>query len=62
MCGFAGFLKTSKDSFNTNEVIQSMTLSLAHRGPDDNGIWVDDNSNIAIGHRRLSIVEYFHRY
>jgi asparagine synthase (glutamine-hydrolysing) len=57
MCGFAGFLKTSKDSFNTNEVIQSMTLSLAHRGPDDNGIWVDDNSNIAIGHRRLSIVE-----
>ena len=57
MCGFAGFLKISPDSFNKNDVIRSMTDSLSHRGPDDSGVWLDDQSSIALGHRRLSILE-----
>jgi asparagine synthase (glutamine-hydrolysing) len=34
-----------------------MTASLEHRGPDDSGVWLDGESGIAIGHRRLSVLE-----
>lgn len=34
-----------------------MALSLSHRGPDDQGVWVDAGSGVALGHRRLSIVD-----
>lgn len=56
MCGIAGILH-----FNTsytkpdNELIRQMTDSLQHRGPDDHGIWCE--GNIALGHRRLSIID-----
>jgi asparagine synthase (glutamine-hydrolysing) len=34
-----------------------MTRALAHRGPDDEGVWVDAGAGIGLGHRRLSIVD-----
>jgi asparagine synthase (glutamine-hydrolysing) len=34
-----------------------MTDALAHRGPDDSGAWIDSAAGIALGHRRLSIVD-----
>jgi len=34
-----------------------MTKSLAHRGPDDQGCWVDTESGVGLGHRRLSILD-----
>ncbi|MET5013470.1 asparagine synthetase B, partial [Burkholderia pseudomallei] len=34
-----------------------MTDSLAHRGPDDTGLWLDHDAGVALGHRRLSIVD-----
>jgi asparagine synthase (glutamine-hydrolysing) len=34
-----------------------MTRVLAHRGPDDEGVWVDSDAGIGLGHRRLSIVD-----
>jgi asparagine synthase (glutamine-hydrolysing) len=34
-----------------------MTRALAHRGPDDEGVWVDSEAGIGLGHRRLSIVD-----
>jgi asparagine synthase (glutamine-hydrolysing) len=34
-----------------------MTDALSHRGPDDQGAWVDPGAGIALGHRRLSIID-----
>src|SRR3546814_11632184 len=34
-----------------------MTARLQHRGPDDDGLWVDAEAGLALGHRRLSIVD-----
>lgn len=56
MCGIAGYLTRRHDAdFRSN--IAGMCRQLAHRGPDDSGIWVDADAGIALGHRRLSILE-----
>ncbi|TSC95205.1 MAG: asparagine synthase (glutamine-hydrolysing) [Parcubacteria group bacterium Licking1014_1] len=54
MCGIAGIYNLKRkpaDAF----LIQKMTDSLEHRGPDDAGIYLD--GNVALGHRRLSIID-----
>lgn len=53
MCGIAGIVRFDRP-VSKNE-IESMTASLAHRGPDGEGIWVGRNA--ALGHRRLSIID-----
>jgi asparagine synthase (glutamine-hydrolysing) len=55
MCGIVGFV-TSR-SIVTPDLIAGMASTLAHRGPDDAGHWLDQESGIALGHRRLSIVD-----
>ncbi len=59
MCGIAGFLDThlqlSRAEMGTT--VLRMADSLIHRGPDDVGTWVDPAAGIALGHRRLSIVD-----
>ena len=58
MCGFAGFLTLNTTSANALEVVAtSMAQAIAHRGPDDAGVWADAEVGIALGHRRLSIVD-----
>ncbi|HTI51642.1 MAG TPA: asparagine synthetase B, partial [Planctomycetaceae bacterium] len=37
--------------------LKRMTGALAHRGPDDEGIWIDEEAAVGLGHRRLSIVD-----
>jgi len=54
MCGITGFIHHTPDS---ETVINTMTDALHHRGPDAGGVWRDDNAGIALGHRRLSIVD-----
>ncbi|MGI8481117.1 MAG: hypothetical protein ACR2MF_03500, partial [Chthoniobacterales bacterium] len=34
-----------------------MTSALRHRGPDHQGVWLDDAGIVALGHRRLSILD-----
>ena len=34
-----------------------MAEKLAHRGPDDAGVWIDAESGVALGHRRLTVVD-----
>ena len=49
MCGIAGF------TWRDEGLIHAMTDSLRHRGPDDEGAWLDDE--LSLGHRRLSIID-----
>ncbi len=56
MCGIAGLLQATAGVVET-EHIARMTASLAHRGPDDEGFWTDPAAGIALGHRRLSILD-----
>lgn len=59
MCGIAGFLDFNRES-SKNElqaVTSRMVNTLVHRGPDDGGVWLDAAAGIALGHRRLSILD-----
>lgn len=57
MCGFAGFLDISAATPDRAKVVEAMAATLVHRGPDDHGVWADDNSGVALGFRRLAIVD-----
>jgi asparagine synthase (glutamine-hydrolysing) len=54
VCGIAGVLGGPKVDV---DLIARMTRTLAHRGPDDEGIWIDTEAGIGLGHRRLSIID-----
>ncbi len=56
MCGISGVFGHA-DGHNLMRVAENMVASLVHRGPDDNGVWVDDEAKIAFGHRRLSVLD-----
>ena len=58
MCGIAGIFLTSRKANPCRlACIKPMTSSLHHRGPDGSGIWVDREASIALGHRRLAIID-----
>jgi len=54
MCGLTGILSSTPSSEIT-EQISKMTSQLAHRGPDDERVWSENN--IGLGHRRLAILD-----
>ena len=56
MCGFAGFW-SSQAGRDDPAVLREMTDVIAHRGPDDEGAWCDGAQGIALGFRRLSILD-----
>ena len=58
MCGFAGFLYKQSTELGSPEAIATqMAKSIEHRGPDDSGAWADAQAGIALGFRRLSIID-----
>jgi asparagine synthase (glutamine-hydrolysing) len=58
MCGIAGILNTGKHpDYDLREVIRRMSDALSHRGPDGDGLWHDSNNTIALGHRRLAVLD-----
>lgn len=61
MCGIAGAVAV-RESANwsrsrLNSCVARMAAAIGHRGPDDQGIWVSPDHDIALAHRRLSIVD-----
>jgi asparagine synthase (glutamine-hydrolysing) len=59
MCGLAGFVEARGGGQQSGlEALASrMAEALRHRGPDDQGVWADPEAGIALGHRRLSILD-----
>ncbi|NOT49367.1 MAG: asparagine synthase (glutamine-hydrolyzing) [Acidobacteria bacterium] len=57
MCGITGWinLDTTKPNHNAEPVLHSMCERIVHRGPDSEGLWVDET--VALGMRRLSIID-----
>ncbi len=59
MCGIAGYadLKRRSTPEELASTVMRMANTLRHRGPDDEGCWVDPEVGLALGHRRLSIID-----
>lgn len=59
MCGIVGFFdpRGPRAKIDYEGLAKAMTDTLIHRGPDDGGAWVEPASGIALGHRRLSIID-----
>lgn len=55
MCGITGILNLSNKNSISKIQIQNMTASLSHRGPDGEDFFL--TNEIALGHRRLSIID-----
>lgn len=57
MCGIAGiyYFGSSHDKQSLQHVLDIMTDTLAHRGPDSRGTWTDTEKRVGLGHRRLAI-------
>ncbi|MEM0962266.1 MAG: asparagine synthase (glutamine-hydrolyzing) [Bacteroidota bacterium] len=58
MCGLTGWLsKHSRTSGDARAWVEEACDALKHRGPDDGDVWTDEAGRIALGHRRLSILD-----
>ncbi len=57
MCGIVGLFSEGRSQDELSNTCSGMSDCLAHRGPDDSGTWVASNTNLAFGHRRLSILD-----
>ncbi len=52
MCGFVGFI-----NFGNSDLLNHATKVVEHRGPDNQNVFWDSDSNSGLGHRRLSIID-----
>ena len=60
MCGIAGCLVAEgaiRSAAEITKLVQDMTSTLIHRGPDDGGYWIDEAVGVGLGHRRLAILD-----
>ncbi|HRJ69300.1 MAG TPA: asparagine synthase (glutamine-hydrolyzing) [Beijerinckiaceae bacterium] len=59
MCGITGFLDTRREAGIQwlEATARAMASAMPHRGPDDDGVWCDPQAGIALGFRRLAIID-----
>lgn len=59
MCGITGFLdlNLSTSAARLDATVRAMAAAMPHRGPDDDGSWCDPAAGLALGFRRLSIID-----
>jgi asparagine synthase (glutamine-hydrolysing) len=55
MCGLIGFTRSS--DIDEIGVAARMCSLIEHRGPDSEGIWLEESSLVVLGHRRLSVLD-----
>ncbi|GGR51329.1 asparagine synthase (glutamine-hydrolyzing) [Streptomyces netropsis] len=58
MCGITGWVDYTRDLTTESPVVDAMTDTLAARGPDARGTWLD--THVALGHRRLAVIDLEH--
>jgi asparagine synthase (glutamine-hydrolysing) len=60
MCGIAGILTYRDGRWQPGAAsakATAMAATMAHRGPDDRGVWESDDGEVALSHRRLAIID-----
>lgn len=58
MCGICGIFNYADSGFSLeSDLLTAMCRQMTHRGPDDEGIYINPQGNIGLGHRRLSIID-----
>jgi asparagine synthase (glutamine-hydrolysing) len=58
MCGLTGLWQPKGCAAKqVRDIVLRMADTLVHRGPDDAGVWVDKSAGVALGHRRLAILD-----
>lgn len=59
MCGIVGLFDPARrgDQSGLTTAVVASSATLLHRGPDGHGLWVDAESGLALGHRRLAIID-----
>lgn len=57
MCGIAGFWRVSGLGVEAPSILKAMTTAISRRGPDAEGAWLDAERGIALGHRRLAVID-----
>jgi asparagine synthase (glutamine-hydrolysing) len=60
MCGITGFLDLSNQRMSNADLIPTvrcMSEAICHRGPDDQGLWANEDAGLALGFRRLAILD-----
>jgi asparagine synthase (glutamine-hydrolysing) len=58
MCGIGGvFVRRPENPGTLRQRGRSICEALSHRGPDDHGSWIDENSGLVLAHTRLSIID-----
>jgi asparagine synthase (glutamine-hydrolysing) len=60
VCGLIGFLSANGDAASLKAGIEGSLTQMRHRGPDEGGVWSDDDA--VIGFRRLSIIDIDHSH
>lgn len=56
MCGIAGLFRPAA-GINIHASLRKMAGTIRHRGPDDEGFWVENDLSLGLAHRRLSIID-----
>lgn len=59
MCGIVGFCDRNgrRTAGTLRQSLGGMVSKISHRGPDSAGYWIDESVGLALGHRRLSIMD-----
>ncbi len=57
MCGIAGVVTSGRPLADAESLARVLAGSLAHRGPDGEGVWVSPSHSVALAHRRLAIID-----
>ena len=55
MCGICGVVAADRSKVIDEQVVRAMCAAIQHRGPDDEGVFVD--GSVGLGVRRLSIIQ-----